>query len=71
MALTKIQPSALDLTQNYSVNQLSANTVLDGGIEVISVANSAFDRANAGFAIANAAGSSAMTTSAYGQANLA
>lgn len=43
---TKLQPTNLDPTLNYSVNQLSANTVLDGGVEILLVANSAYNKAN-------------------------
>lgn len=33
MALTKIQPSGIDLTQNYSTNQMTANTlVINSGV---------------------------------------
>jgi len=43
---TKLQPSNIDASLNYSVNQLAANTVLDNGVRVITVANSAFNKAN-------------------------
>lgn len=43
---TKLQPTNLDPTLNYSVNQLSANTILDGGVEVLVVANAAYQQAN-------------------------
>lgn len=55
MALTRVQPSAIDSSQNYSVNTLSANTVLDGGIEIISIANGAFLQANSAYDAANSA----------------
>jgi len=46
MSLTKVQPSGLDQTQNYSVNQLSANTVLANGVNLYAFANAAFEKAN-------------------------
>lgn len=64
MSLTRIQPSGIDSTQNYSVNQLSANTVVAGGVDLYAFANGAYTTANA-------AGSSAMVVAAYGQANSA
>ena len=53
MALTKIQPSGLDTTQNYSVNTLSANTIYDGGTEIIAIANTALQQANSALQQAN------------------
>ena len=64
MSLTRIQPSGLDSTQDYAVDQLTANTVVAGGVNLYAFANSAFTTANA-------AGSSAMVVAAYGQANTA
>lgn len=64
MSLTRIQPSGLDQTLNYSANQFSANTVVAGGVDLYVFANSAFTTANA-------AGSSAMVVASYGQANTA
>lgn len=55
MPLTKIQPSGLDQTQNYSVNQVTANTVVAGGVDVLSQANTALSQANAAFSQANTA----------------
>lgn len=46
MSLTKIQPSGIDQTKDYSVDQLTANTVVAGGVNLHSFAISAFNRAN-------------------------
>lgn len=54
---TKLQPTNLDETLNYSVNQLSANTILDGGVDILVFTNSAYTQANAAFARANTGGS--------------
>jgi len=64
MSLTRIQPSGLDSTQDYAVDQLTANTVVAGGVDLYAFVNSAFTTANA-------AGSSAMVVAAYGQSNTA
>lgn len=50
MPLTRIQPSGIDTTKNYSVNQISANTVVAGGVDLYVFANSAFAKANTGVA---------------------
>lgn len=50
---TKLQPTNLDPTLNYSMNQLSANTILDNGVEVLAAANAAFLHANSAFSKAN------------------
>lgn len=39
MSLTKVQPSGLDQSLNYSANQLSANTVVAGGVDLYEFAN--------------------------------
>jgi hypothetical protein len=59
---TKIQPANIDQTLDYSVDQLSANTVVVSGVDVLSYAQSAFLQANSSFVQAN---------SAYTQANTA
>lgn len=46
MSLTKVQPSALDTSQTYTVNQLTANTVVAGGVDLYGLANGAFAKAN-------------------------
>jgi hypothetical protein len=46
MALTKILPSGLDSTQNYTVNTITANTVVSNGVNLFTFANAAFTAAN-------------------------
>lgn len=61
---TKIQPANIDQSLDYTVDQLTANTVVAGGVDLYAFANAAFTSANA-------AGSSATVTAAYTQANTA
>lgn len=53
MPLTKIQPSGIDQTQDYSVNQVTANTVIAGGVNVLSQANTALSQANTAITTVN------------------
>ena len=53
MPLTKIQPSGIDQTQDYSVNQVTANTVVAGGVNVLSQANTALSQANTALTTVN------------------
>jgi hypothetical protein len=46
MALTKILPSSLDSTQNYTINTITANTVVSNGVNLFTFANAAFTAAN-------------------------
>ena len=58
MSLTKIQPSGLDQTLNYSVDSLTANTITVGGVgftDVFNAANSGSDLAQAAYTEANTA----------------
>jgi hypothetical protein len=43
---TKIQPTNIDQTLNYSMNQVLANTVLVNGTDLLVYANAAFLQAN-------------------------
>jgi hypothetical protein len=62
MAITKIQPTGLDTTQTYTVNQLTANAAVVAGINVSSYITGAYGQANTGNTLA---------TSSYSQANAA
>jgi hypothetical protein len=53
---TKLQPANIDQTLDYSVDQLSANTVIVSGVDVLGYAQSAFIQANAAFIKANTGG---------------
>jgi hypothetical protein len=66
---TKIQPSNLNQTLNYSINQLAANTVLSGGVDLKSYTDASFTQANT--AISNAAGASLYANAAFIKANTA
>lgn len=46
MALTKIQPSGIDSTKDYAVDQLTANTVVVSGVNVLNQANTAITMAS-------------------------
>lgn len=82
MPLTRIQPSGIDQTLDYSVDQLTANTVVVSGVNILDSANaannlasSAYGKANSADILATAAFSAANTgttaTAAYIQANAA
>ena len=43
---TRIQPFVVDTTANYSMNQLSANTVVANGVNLITLVNAAYAQAN-------------------------
>ena len=43
---TRIQPFVVDTTANYSMNQLSANTVVANGVNLITLINAAYAQAN-------------------------
>jgi hypothetical protein len=58
---TKLQPANIDQTLDYSVDQLSANTVIVSGVDVLSYAQSAFIQANSAFSTANTGGGGAST----------
>ena len=60
MALTKIQPSGLDTTQTYSVDQVTANTVVVSGVSIKTYADSSYTQANA---------ANNLSQSAYNKAN--
>jgi hypothetical protein len=60
---TKIQPANIDQTLDYSVDQLSANTVVVSGVDVLGYAQSAFSRANSAYAQANTGGGTTSGTS--------
>jgi hypothetical protein len=71
MALTKIQPSGLDQTQDYSVHKLTIS-----GVDVLGYAQSAFSQANTVYDYANTLSPTdtfarTQANSAYIQANAA
>lgn len=43
---TKLQPANIDQTLNYSVDQLSANTVVVSGVDILTQANTAITKAS-------------------------
>jgi hypothetical protein len=53
MALTKIQPSGIDQTLDYSVDQLTANTVVVSGVNIFNYTSAANNLAQAAFIQAN------------------
>lgn len=61
---TKLQPSNIDVTLNYSMNQLAANTVTVNGTDLFAFASAAYDTANN-------AGLATTAASAFYQANAA
>jgi hypothetical protein len=56
MPLTRIQPSGIDQTLDYSVDQLTANTVVVSGVNILNSANAANNLAQAAFEKANTGG---------------
>ena len=46
---TKLQPTNIDPSLNYTMNQVSANTVVSNGINILSQANAAFSQANTAY----------------------
>jgi hypothetical protein len=73
---TKIQPTNIDQTLDYSVDQLSANTVVVSGVDVLGYAQSAFLQANTVYNVANTLSPTdtfarTQANSAYIQANAA
>jgi hypothetical protein len=66
MPLTRIQPSGIDQTLDYSVDQLTANTVVVSGVNILNSANAANNLAQAAF---NAANTGTVASAAFTQAN--
>ena len=71
MPLTKVQPSGIDQTLNYSVNKITVS-----GIDVLGYAQSAFLQANTVYNVANTLSpedtfARTQANSAFGQANTA
>ncbi len=60
MPLTRIQPSGIDQTLDYSVDQLTANTVVVSGVNILNSANAANNLAQAAFTKANTGGASGL-----------
>lgn len=56
MALTKIQPSGIDQTKDYSVDQLTANTVVAGGVNLHNFSILSYGHANAAYVSQNTTG---------------
>lgn len=76
MPLTRIQPSGIDQTLDYSVDQLTANTVVVSGVNILNSANAvnnlaqaAFTQANTSLDLANAAFEKANTGGVSGTNN--
>ena len=68
---TKLQPANLDETLNYSVNQISANTVVAGGVDLFVFANNAYTSANNAGSNDTVVAAFIQANSAYAQANTA
>lgn len=68
---TKLQPANLDETLNYSVNQISANTVVAGGVDLFVFANNAYTAANNSGSGQTVVSAFIQANSAYTQANTA
>lgn len=66
MPLTRIQPSGIDQTLDYSVDQLTANTVVVSGVNILDSANAVNNLAQAAF---NAANTGTVASAAFTQAN--
>lgn len=75
MPILKILPDAVDSTNNYTFGNVFVASIIAGGTNLTTLAQSAFNAANTAQAsannAANAAGSSATVTAAFNQANTA